>query len=390
MKSHPGRILVSHVGSLPRPKALLDLMSARLSGEGVPVDEALYQQTVTDAIAEIVRLQIENGIDIVSDGEMSKAGFFAYAKQRLTGLEARPNEKMNLYPAEREAFPEYYDAYFKRAMLGGNVAPVVPLYATGPVRYVGEVELQRDIANLRKAVDAVRCEGAFMPATAPSGVGSNAFYKDEEEFFFALGEALRTEYLAIVEAGFDVQVDDPFLSEIFGERALDEKQKQRKADIFVESVNHALRGIPAERVRFHTCYGINEGPRIFEPQLGQVLPHMLRINAGLYSFEAANPRHQHDYHAFEAVKLPDGKKIMPGMVTHASNIVEHPDLIAEWLVRFARLVGRDNLVAGADCGFSSQACYHPEVHPTVMWAKFRSMADGARIASRQLWGSKAA
>ena len=166
---------------------------------------------------------------------------------------------------------------------------------------------------------------------------------------------------------------------------LDEKARIKKADMYVESINHALRGLPEEKVRFHTCYGINEGPRIFEPQLGDVIDHIVKINASLYSFEAANPRHEHDYHVFEAVKLADGKAIMPGMITHASNIVEHPQLIAEWLVRFAKLVGRENVVAGADCGFSSQACYHTEVHPTVIWAKFQALAEGARLATNQLW-----
>jgi 5-methyltetrahydropteroyltriglutamate--homocysteine methyltransferase len=390
MKRNANRILTTHVGSLPRPHDLLDMMKARLGGEGKPVDEAAYQARVTRAVAEIVKQQADCGIDIVSDGETSKAGFFAYAKERLAGLEPRPGRKYNLYPAEREAFPEYYEEYFKKAMMGGMVVPITPLYASGPIRYVGQAELQRDLANLRKAVDAVKCEGAFVPSTAPSGVGFNEYYKTDEEFFNAVGEAMRTEYLAIVEAGFDLQVDDPFLSDVFGDKSLDAKQKQRKADIFVASINHALRGIPPEKVRFHTCYGINHGPRVFEPQLGDVAKHMLEINAGVYSFEAANARHEHDYHVFETIKLPEGKAIMPGVITHAINIVEHPELIAEWLVRWAKLVGRENVIAGADCGFSSQACYHTEVHPKIIWTKFKAMAEGARLASQQLWGRKAA
>ncbi|MGH7005180.1 MAG: methionine synthase, partial [Alphaproteobacteria bacterium] len=369
---------------------LLDMMKAKLTGEGGRFDEAAYEKRLTGAVADIVKQQADAGIDIVTDGETSKAGFFVYAKERLGGLEPRPGEKFVLYETERAAFPEYYEEYFKRAMTGGNIAPVVPLYATGPIRYTGQEELKRDIANLKKAVAAVKCEGAFMPSTAPSGVGRNEYYKNDAEFFDAVGEAMRTEYTAIVEAGFDLQVDDPFLSDVFGDPALDEKQKKRKADIFVESINHALRGIPQDKVRFHTCYGINHGPRIFEPQLGEVAPHMLRVNASVYSFEAANARHEHDYHVFETVKLPDGKAIMPGVITHAINIVEHPELIAEWLVRFAKLVGRENVIAGADCGFSSQACYHTEVHPKIMWTKFRALAEGARIASQQLWGKKAA
>jgi len=224
-----------------------------------------------------------------------------------------------------------------------------------------------------------------MPSTAPSGVGYNDYYKTEEEYFEAVGEAMREEYLAIVEAGFQVQIDDPFLTDIFGDPKLDRGQKRRKADLYVEGINHALRGIPEEKVRFHTCYGINEGPRIHDAPLQDVVGHMLRVNAGTYSFEAANPRHEHEYHLWEEVALPDGKAIMPGVITHASNIVEHPELIAEWLVRFAGLVGRDNVIAGADCGFSSQAMYETEVHPSVVWTKFEALAEGARIASRRLW-----
>ncbi len=385
MKRDSNRIMTSHVGSLPRPHDLLDMMKARLIGEGETPDEKTYRNRVTEAVAEAVRNQVDSGIDIVTDGEISKAGFFVYVKERLNGFEGRPGEKYELYTAEQNAFPEYYADYFARAMTGGMVAPIVKIYAVEDITYVGEEALNQDIANLKSAVEATGATGAFMPSIAPGGIGFNDHYKNDEAFLFALGEAMRTEYQAIVDAGFDVQVDDPFLSDIFGDDKLDDTQKQRKADIFVESVNHALRGIPEENVRFHTCYGINEGPRIFEPQLGDVIDHIYRINAGVYSFEAANPRHEHDYHVFEEKKLPDGKAIMPGMITHASNIVEHPELIAEWLVRFANLVGRENLIAGADCGFSSQACYHTEVHPTVIWAKFDALKQGADLATAQLW-----
>jgi 5-methyltetrahydropteroyltriglutamate--homocysteine methyltransferase len=379
------RILVSHVGSLPRPHDLLHMMKARLTGEGDVPDEAVYQKRVTDAVAEIVKKQADAGIDIVTDGETSKAGFFVYAEQRLSGLESRPHIKYELYTQEQEAFPDYYADYMAKRMLGGNVAPVIPLYAVGPIEYTGHEAVQQDIANLKAATANIDCTDVFMPSTAPSGIGWNEYYESEEAFFFAVGEAMRSEYKAILDAGFELQVDDPFLSDIFGDPKLDEKGKIRKADIYVESINHALRGLPEDRIRFHTCYGINEGPRIFECQLGDVIEHIYRINAYLYSFEAANPRHEHDYHVFENHKLADGKVIMPGVITHASNIVEHPELIAEWLIRFANLVGRESVIAGADCGFSSQACLHTEVHPTVIWAKFAAMAEGARIASRKLW-----
>ena len=224
-----------------------------------------------------------------------------------------------------------------------------------------------------------------MPAVAPSGVGNNEYYRDDEEFFHAVGTALHTEYKAIVDAGFLLQIDDPFLSENFADPHLNAAQRNAQATIYVEAINESLRGIPPERVRLHTCYGINEGPRIHEAALADVAGHMLKVNAGAYSFEAANARHEHEYHLWETVKLPDGKVLRPGTITHASNIVEHPELIAERLLRFARLVGRENVQAGADCGFSSQATYNTEVHPTVIWAKFEALRDGARLASKQLW-----
>jgi 5-methyltetrahydropteroyltriglutamate--homocysteine methyltransferase len=378
------RILTTHVGSLPRPKNLLDLMAARTAGE--PLDEATYDSVVTAEIAGIVKKQTDAGLDIVGDGELSKTGFFLYVRDRLEGFEPRPDKKIHQFHAEVAAFPEYYSEYFARAMFGGGViAPVIPLFCVGPVKYVGKKDLQKDLENLGQAVSGVDCVGAFVPSTAPSGVGYNDYYQTNEEFFEAVAEAMRVEYLAIVEAGFSLQIDDPFLTDIFVDPELDDRQRRKKADLYVEGINHALRGIPEGKVRFHTCYGINEGPRIHEAALADVVGHMLQINAGTYSFEAANPRHEHEYHVWENGRLPDGKAIMPGVIAHANNIVEHPELIAEWLVRFAGLVGRENVIAGADCGFSSQACYHTEVHPSVVWAKFEAMAEGAKLASEKLW-----
>ncbi len=381
------RILTTHVGSLPRPAPLLDLMKARLTGQ--PVDAAIYDARIAQSVREIVRDQADNGVDIVSDGETSKPGFTSYVRERLGGFEARPGGRGRQFSAEVRAFPEYYEAYFGRAMYGAALVPLAAMVCVGPVTYVGQAALAKDLANLKTALNGVKCAGAFVPACAPSGVGSNAYYKNDEEYFVAVGEALRTEYQAIVDAGFLLQIDDPYLSEVFGDDNHTDEEKHRRADLHVASINHALRGIPAEKVRFHTCYGINEGPRIYEASLGDVVAHMLRVNAGAYSFEAANARHEHEYHLWEKVKLPAGKVIVPGVITHASNIVEHHELIAERLVRFAERVGRENVIASADCGFSSQACYRTEVDPKVMWAKFRSMAEGARIASQRLWGKKA-
>ena len=380
-----GRIRTTHVGSLPRPHDLLDLMKARLSGQ--PYDRERYESRVRSAVAESVRKQVDVGIDIVADGEQSKPGFFTYIKERLSGFEARPGKKVAFFDAERAAFPEYYQEYFARAMTGGAVAPVVPMVCTGPVSYKGEEALRRDIDNLKAAMAASGAKAAFMPSVAPSGAGTNEHYKSDEEFFFAVADAMRHEYRAIVDAGFYLQIDDPFMTDLFSDPALDDRQRRRLAEIHVEAINHALRGIAAEKVRFHTCYGINEGPRVHDPALGEVAPFMLQVNAGAYSFEAANARHEHEYHLWETVKLPEGKVLIPGVITHASNIVEHPELIAERLARFARIVGTDRVIASADCGFSSQATYKPEVHPTVIWAKFKAMAEGARLANKLL-GSK--
>ena len=381
--SAANRILTTHVGSLPRPLALLDLMKAKLAHAAI--DEALYDATVRDAVADAVRMQVEDGIDIVADGEMSKPGFFTYVQERLEGFEPRPGTGPKPFAAEVDAFPEYYEEYFKRAMFGVTVAPVVPMVCTGPVRYRGQAALEKDLRNLRAALVGRDLVDAFVPAVAPSGVGRNEYYRSDEEYFHAVGAALSVEYNAIADAGFLLQVDDPFMADVFVDRTLSRADQIKRADLHVEVINEALRGIPAERVRFHTCYGINEGPRIHEASMYELAGHMLRVNAGAYSFEAANCRHEHEYHLWETLKLPEGKTIMPGVITHASNIVEHPELIAERIVRFANLVGRGNVIASADCGFSSQACYRTEVHPTVIRAKLQSMAEGARLATDRLW-----
>ena len=380
------RIQTTHIGSLPRPRRLLDALKAKYSGEAW--DEKAFQQALREEVANVVREQVQCGIDIVTDGEFSKPGFFTYIRERLEGFETRPGLKLKLFEQEVAAFPEYYEDYFKRAMSGGAIVSLPPVVCVGPVKYRGDRLLQIDIANVKAAAAAagVENEHVFLPSTAPSGVGRNEYYKSDEEYFHALALEMGKEYRAIVDAGILVQIDDPFLPDIFFEVGLDDAQKKRRAEIYVEAVNTAIKGIPAERVRFHTCYGINEGPRIHEAALKDIIDYVLRIDAGSYSFEAANPRHEHEYHLFERVKVPEGKVLVPGVVTHASNIVEHPELIAERIIRYARLVGRENVIAGADCGFSSQALYKTEVHPTVVWEKFKAMRAGADLASAELWG----
>ena len=383
MQGHKDRILTTHVGSLPRTVEVLDAMKAKHEGE--PYDEAGYQQKIREGVREVVSRQADLGIDVVADGEMSKTGFFAYIEERIEGFEPRRDEKYNLFAAETAAFPEYYAEYFARVMMGGAIVQMAPMYCVGPVSYKGEAALARDLDNLKDALSGIDCHDAFVPAVSPAGVGYNAHYKTEEEYAGAVADALRTEYLAIVDAGFLLQIDDPFLCDILVDPALDDAGKDRKCRLYVEALNHALRGIPEDRIRYHTCYGINEGPRIYEAPMDEVCRYMLDIEAGSYSFEAANARHEHEYHIWEDIDLADGKALIPGVITHASNIVEHPELIAERLVRYAERVGRENVLAGGDCGFSSQACYHTEVHPTVIWAKFEAMAEGARLATEKLW-----
>src|SRR5258706_12643085 len=250
------RILTTHVGSLPRPKDLLDLMKAKLSGAAY--DKAAYDKRVKSAVAECVRKQVQTGIDFVSDGEQSKPGFFTYVRERLEGFEERPQQKRRMFPDEVAAFPEYYEKYFKEAMTGGAIAPIVPLVCTGPVNYCGEEALARGLANLKAAAAEAHAHGVFVPAVAASGVGTNEYYRTEEEFLHSVGRALRAEYRTIVDAGLLLQVDDPFLCDIFGDSALGIARQRARAEMYVEAVNQSLRGIPPEKVRYHTCYRINE------------------------------------------------------------------------------------------------------------------------------------
>jgi 5-methyltetrahydropteroyltriglutamate--homocysteine methyltransferase len=391
MKHSTDRILTTHCGSLARPKDLLDLMKAKVNGE--PYDESAYTQRVRSAVADVVSKQVECGIDIVTDGEQGKPGFFAYVRERLAGFEAKTPQPgaWKQWAAEVAAFPEYYEQYFSRRMMGGSIAPRTPMVCTAPVSYRGQAAIRNDIENLKAALAGLKPEETFMPAVAPGGVGANEYYKSDEEFLQAVGEALRTEYQAIVDAGFILQIDDPWLTEVHSQDpSLSLAERRKIAERSIDALNHALRGIPAEKIRFHTCYGINEGPRLYEATLADVIGYMLKVNAGSYSFEAANPRHEHEYHLFERIKVPDGRVLCPGMITHASNIVEHPERIAERILRYAKLVGRENVMAGADCGFSSQALYRTEVHPTVVWEKFKALRQGADLATEQLWDTRAA
>ncbi len=385
MKHSTDRILTSHVGSLPRPHDLLDVLKARFDGE--PVDEAAYDAKVADAVDRMVASQVAAGIDIVADGEMSKPGHAIYIEERLSGYEQRPGHDMGYYAAEKEAFPEYYEDYFARAHLGGAIAPAHPVCCIGPIEYVGHDALRKDLENLRASCEKHGVDEAFMPCAAVTGVGFNEHYSSQEEYMYAVADALAVEYNTIIDAGFLLQVDDPFLPHVYMDKSLDDAARIAKANMYVETVNHSIKGIPAEKIRYHTCYGINQGPRIYEPDLPMMVNEVLKVNAGAYSFEAGNPRHEHEYHLWEHLKLPDGKHILPGVITHASSVVEHPEYIAERIIRFADRVGRENVIASTDCGFSSQAIYKTEVENRVVWAKLKALAEGAELASKKLWAA---
>lgn len=383
MQRSTDRIYTTHVGSLARPEALLDLMRASAAGEPV-ADELDGAQR--RAVKDVVERQRAAGIDVINDGEQGKTGFFAYIAQRLSGYEPRPRRgTLDKFRPEIEDFPEYYEQYFQRAMTGGMAVPAQTLACTGPVSYTGREQLGRDLAALRAAVGDTSPDQVFVCAVAPSGVGGNEYYRSESEYLDAVADALNVEYRAIVDAGFTLQIDDPFIAEEFSYGPGSMPEKLEVARRYVDAINRSLEDIPRERVRLHTCYGINEGPRVHDAPLSDMIDTLFEIEAGAFSFEAANPRHEHSYHVFETVKLPADTVLLPGVISHHTNIVEHPDTIADRIVRFAEIVGRENVVASADCGFSSQATYTPEVHPKIVWAKFEALAEGARRATQRLW-----
>ncbi len=288
---------------------------------------------------------------------------------------------------EALAFPEFYDWYAKGRP--GSVAAPVGMVCTGPITYQGQAAIRTDIANVKAALQGVQPEEVFMPAISPTNIEGprrNEYYPTQEAYLYAIADAMREEYQSIVAAGFLLQIDDPRLVTYYGSNpGMSLEQCLEWAELRVEVLNYALRDIPPDRVRFHTCYGINIGPRVHEVALKDVVHLLLEINAGAYSFEAANPRHEHEWRVWESVVLPEGKVLIPGVISHSTNIVEHPELVADRIVRCAHIVGRENVIAGSDCGFSSQATTEPEIHPTVVWAKFQAMAEGARLASAQLW-----
>ncbi len=389
MRRSTDRILTTHVGSLPRPQELIDVMVAQDKGQ--KVDPVEYDSRLRKAVDWVVRKQVELGIDVVDDGEFSKRGFAVYAHERLGGLEPTGRARPSPWADSREsrAFPEFYAS----TTIAGNVTPTLSsmqMACTGPLTYKGQALLKRDLDNLRAAVDAASVEEAFVPAISCSDIAGNQVnrhYKSDEEFLYAIADAMNVEYRAIVDAGFLLQIDDPRLINYYVKNPqLSVGECRAWAETQVEAINHSLKGIPEDRVRYHTCYGINMGPRVWDMEMKDFIDIVLKINAGAYSFEAANQRHEHEWRIWETVKLPAGRFIIPGVITHSSLLVEHPELVAERILRFASVVGRENVMAGGDCGFGTQAMAEPEVHPSIVWAKFQAMSDGAKIATKKLWG----
>jgi len=405
MSESSTRILTSHVGSLVRPAALRSIMTAR--AQGAAYDEAALGRELKTAVADVVTKQGELGLDIISDGEFGKAGWNRYVVERMEGFVQRPlnpGEKPGSnfdLSGEARAFPGFYAAYkvlqefdWEEGRLPAtrhdpDVQQKRMVWeCVGPIRYKANAA-QRDIANFKAALDATEGATGFMPAASPlsaRGLWGSSFYKSDDEITVALAEALRHEYRAIVDAGLLLQVDDPYLVDNYPRLASDvgDVQTRHFLEGRVELLNHALDGIPEEKIRYHVCWGSWNGPHTFDFPLAKVLPLVLKVRAGAYSLEAANPRHEHEWTVWKDVRLPAGKMLMPGVVSHCTNVVEHPELVAMRLVNFAKVVGRDNIVAGTDCGFS-QSHDHMRVHSSIQWAKLKSVVEGARLASAALW-----
>ena len=378
----PGRILTTHVGALQRPPEA----EAALVGEA-PEEE------LRAAVAEVVRRQAEAGIDIVDDGEFGKSIWQWYVTERLDGVEREEHPVAPLRGRDHERFPAFYsyaqatpDVLFHGSDRAFWAAIATRPVCVGPIAYKPG-PLERDLANLRAALDGVDVADAFMPAVAPASAEvdmGNEHYATQEELLWALAGALRDEYRAIVDAGFQLQVDDAWIPALWDhEPGLDLETYRAFCLTRIEALNHALAGLPEERVRYHLCWGSWHGPHATDIPLAEIVDLMLQVNAGVYSVEAANVRHEHEYHLWESVRLPDGKKLAPGVVTHSTNLIEHPELVAERIVRFAERVGRENVIASTDCGFGSR------IHPELGWAKLETLAEGARLASRQLFGASA-
>jgi 5-methyltetrahydropteroyltriglutamate--homocysteine methyltransferase len=387
MKRSTDRILTTHVGSLIRPAALQDIMRAKQGGQAY--DQAAYEACLTQSIADVVGRQAEIGVDVISDGEFGKAiSWNQYVVERLSGFELRAipqGHRPGTPGADRSRFKEFYaELDVREPMANPKMVACI-----GPVKYIGQAIVQRDIDNFKAALKGRKVEEAFMPVVAPSSVlpdRKDEYYKGEEDWLAAVTAAMRTEYKMIVDAGFILQIDDARAATAFDRMVPPGtfEEYRRWLAKFVESLNHALEGIPEDRVRYHVCWGSWPGPHVSDVPLRDIVDLILKVKAGAYVIESANPRHEHEWQVWKNVKLPDGKVLIPGVISHATNVVEHPELIAERTLRFANLVGRENVMIGSDCGFA-QGTFYRRVHPSVMWAKFEALVEGARLASKQLW-----
>ena len=403
MPHNTDRILTTHVGSLIRPPKLIEFW--RLIEDGQPYEEAAFEACLTQSVADVVRQQADIGIDVVSDGEFSKGLNWAfYIFKRLKGIAVRPATAEELQDPmasmsggqDRQAFPEFYAEYDLATGLGKRLGYRVVV--NGAISYSGHNQVVRDIKNISAGLSKAKQQNptlaGFLPVVAPASALPGAkieHYGDEEAYLFALAEALHQEYKAVVDAGLYVQIDDAFLPYMHERMVppMSHAEYLRWAQVRIDALNHALRGIPEERSRYHICWGSWNGPHVFDVPLKDIIDLLLQVRTGHYSFEAANPRHAHEWKVWESVKLAPGKILIPGVISHATNIVEHPELVAERIVRLAKTVGRENVMGGTDCGFA-QSPFARRVHPTIMWAKLKSLVEGARIATQTLWGKQAA
>jgi 5-methyltetrahydropteroyltriglutamate--homocysteine methyltransferase len=386
MKRSEERILTTHVGSIIRPESLLALASRKA---GPPKDAAAYETALRGAVAEVVRQQVACGIDIVNDGEFGKSSWANYVLERIKGFEVREGrfDARDWLGRERERFPELVEAEFGQYIK----RPVQACVA--PIEYHALDAVRRDAKNLNDAVAGTGATEGFLTVVAPASAAFNAiddYYHDERAYVMAMAEALRKEYLEVYRSGLIVQVDDAVLANMYDHLTQKNPRDYRKwAELRIEALTHALRDIPEDRVRYHVCFGSWHLPHTVDAPLEEIIDLVLRVPAQAYSLEAANPRHEHEWRVWEKVKLPPGKILIPGVITHHLVMVEHPRVVADRILRFARIVGRENVIAGSDCGFAQQESLQ-RVHPKVMWAKFEALAEGARLATTELWGRAAA
>ena len=383
MKRSTDRILVTHVGSLARPKDLMEMLVAR--NEGKDYDAAALAKRTREAVAEVVQKQIDCGVDIVNDGELGKSNFSRYTRERLSGFVERaadPNFKpTSIFGRDMIEFNEYFNRGGRTAI--GHHARV--FYCVEPLKYVGQDEVKADIDNLKAALQGKQIEEAFLPAIAPGTLEhwmKNEYYPTDEAYLFAIADAMHEEYKAIVDAGFILQIDDPDLADAWQMHPeMSVAGYQKYQEMRIAALNHGLRDLPMDRIRFHMCWGSYHGPHKYDIPLKDIADLILKVRAGAYSIEASNPCHEHEWRVWSDVKFPDGKIFIPGVIGHYSDFIEHPQAIADRLVRYAKIMGRENVIAGTDCGIGSRVG-----HPQVGWAKFQAMAEGARIATKELWG----